>query len=199
MPALRISIDGIEVATVCTDGYDVLNARVGGTRIDDELATLGVFGTSQPENGKSVYRTWVNEIPMKLGQVVAISFLESAPTSHAGKTIEELFPEEEDLDQEFDFKVTAEMFADLRAMPELREKYSFRLKSSSGASFAGESKPDEHGFGFSVLWNSFHSERARVSLHSYTLESLEIRNRPLEYLFEESMNPESTVTFELIA
>jgi hypothetical protein len=198
MPALRISIDGNEVATVCTDGYDVLNARVGGTRIDDELATLGVAGTSQPENGESIYRTWVNEIPMQTGQVVAVSFLESAPNSHGGKTIEELFPEE-DLVEEMDFTVTAEMFAELRAKPKLREKYSFRIKSSSGASFTGESKPDEHGFGFSVVWNSFHPERARISLHSYTLESLEIRNRPLEYLFEESVHAESTVTFELVA
>jgi hypothetical protein len=198
MPALRISIDGNEVATVCTDGYDVVNARVSGTRIDDEPATLGVSGTSQPENGESVYRTWVNELPLKPGQVVAVSLLESASTSHAGKTIEELFPEE-DITEEADFTVTTEMFAELRAKPKLREKYSFLLKSSSGASFAGESKPDEHGFSFSVVWNSFHPERARISLHSYTLDSLENRDTPLVHLFEERTSPESMVTFELVA
>lgn len=197
MPALRISIDGNEVATVCTDGYDVLDARVSGTRIDEELATLGVTGTSQPENGKSVYRIWVNETPIRSGQVVAVSLLESAATSHAGKTIEELFPGEDDA-EEMDFTLTTEMLAELRAKPKFREKYFFKLNSSSGASFSGQSKPEEHGFSFSVVWNSFHPERARISLHSYTLDSLEVRDTRLEYLFEERTSPESTVTFELV-
>jgi hypothetical protein len=33
-------------------------------------------------------------------------------------------------------------------------------------------KSDEHGFGFSVLWNSFHPDQVSVSLHSYTLDSI---------------------------
>lgn len=198
MPALRISIDGNEVATVCTDGYAVLDAHVSGARIDEELATLSVAGTSQPENGEYVHRTWVNDIPMKSGQVLTIAFLESASSSHDGKTIEELFPDE-DTTEEMDFTVTAEMFAELKAKPKLREKYSFRVKSSSGASFAGETKPEGHGFSFSVLWNSFQPEWARISLHSYTIESLEVRDEPLEYLFQERAYPESSVTFELVA
>jgi hypothetical protein len=33
-------------------------------------------------------------------------------------------------------------------------------------------KSDEHGFGFSVLWNSFHPDRVSLSMHSYTLDAI---------------------------
>jgi hypothetical protein len=90
------------------------------------------------------------------------------------------------------------MFTELRAKPKLREKYSFRLVSSSGINFIGETNPDEHGFGFTVLWNSSHPERARVSLHSYSLESLEALG-PMNNHVEEKIHYGGSVQFELIA
>jgi hypothetical protein len=122
---------------------------------------------------------------LRPGQRINVVFVENGKSSHPGKAIEELFPDEPSITRT-DFKPTAEMFEELRAKPKLREKFSFRLFSSSGASFVGESAPSEHGFGFTVLWNSFHPERATVSLHTYTLESLETRSS-LNYLFEEKI------------
>ncbi len=197
MPALSISIDGAVIATVCTDGYDVLDVRASGTRIDDHLANLGVSGGSYPEDGDHTHLIWVNELQLQPSQVVTVSFLEHASSSHTGKTIEELFPDEK-LTIETDFKPTAEVFNELRAKPKLRDKFSFRLASSSGKAFAGETAPDDHGFGFSVLWNSHHPERARVSLHSYTLENLESRTAMTNH-FEERINYGGSVRFELVA
>jgi hypothetical protein len=196
MPALSVSIDGVMIATVCTDGYDVLNVRASGTCIDDHLSDLEVAGGSYPENGDQTYLTWVNELHLQPGQVVIVSFLEHASSSHAGKTIEELFPDETPMTVT-DFKPTTEMFKELRAKPRFRDKFSFRL-ASSGAVFVGQTASDEHGFGFSVLWNSHHHEHARVSLHSYTLDSLESRG-PINNHFEEHINYGDSVRFELIA
>lgn len=80
----------------------------------------------------------------------------------------------------------------------LRDKFSFRLAFSSGTVVAAETAPDEHGFGFTVLWNSFHPERVRVSLHSYTLDSLETQG-PMNYHIEEQMKYGDSVSFELVA
>ena len=197
MPALSVSIDGALIATVCTDGYDVLNVRASGTRIDDHLADLDISGGSYPEDGNHTHLIWANELQLQPGQVVTVSFLEHALSSHSGQTIDELFPDEE-LAADADFKPTAEMFTELRAKSKLRDKFSFRLESSSGNTFAGETAPDAHGFGFSILWNSHHPERARVSLHSYTLDGLESRN-PMSNHFEERLNFGGSVRFELIA
>lgn len=197
MPALSVSIDGVAIATASADGYDVMSVRAGGTRIDDDLATLDLSGGSYPEDRESSYLTWISDLTLRPGQVVTVSFLESAASSHEGKTIEELFPDEPPTPQT-DLKPTNEIFNELRAKPKLREKYSFRLVSSSGTSFIGETKPDEHGFGFTVLWNSSYPQRARVSLHSYTLDDLEVRG-PMNNYFEERIHYGDSVQFELVA
>lgn len=185
MPAIEITVDGSTVVTVSTDGLDVLGINIGGTQVDEELASLNVSGGSYPEGGPATSLTWVASTPLHAGQQIAVTFLESGQSSQPGKTIEELFPDEPPFDQT-DFTPTLEMFQELRTRPKFREKSILRLVSSSGSSFAGETAPAEHGFGFSVLWNSFHPERARVSLHAYTLDSLESRG-PFNTLFEEKI------------
>jgi hypothetical protein len=191
MPALDITVDGAKVATVSTDGLDVLGVNIGGTQVDEELASLDVSGGRYPEGGAPISLTWVACAPLRPGQCIGVTFHESGQSSQPGKTIEELFPDEPRTEQ-IDFTPTAEMFNELRAKPKLREKFQLRLRSSSGASFVGETAPAEHGFGFSVLWNSFHPERARVSLHAYTLDSLESRS-PFNNLFEEKITYEGSV------
>lgn len=186
MPALNITVDGVKIVTVSTDGLDVLAVNIGGTQVDEELASLDVSGGSYPEGAASTSLTWVCCTPLCAGQQVGVSFSEHGQSSQLGKTLEELFPDEQSSGQT-DFKPTAEMFKEIRAKPKFREQFNFRLVSSSGASFVGETAPAEHGFGFSVLWNSFHPEQARVSLHTYTIDSLE-SSGPLNNLFVEKIS-----------
>jgi len=174
MPALDITLDGASIATVSTDAFNVMSVNVGGTLVDEEYPSLDVSGGSYPEDAASTYLSWVCHQVLQPGQRIKVTFLESAASSHAGKTIDELFPDEPPSAQT-DFTPTDEMMCELRAKPKRREKFSFHLTSSNGKAFDAETQPDEHGFGFSVLWNSYQPERARVSLHSYTLESLENR------------------------
>lgn len=197
MPALSLSVDGMTIATVYTGGYDVVTVHAGGTRVDDDLATLDLSGGSYPEDGESTYLIWVANLPLQPGQAIEVSFLETASTSHHGKTIEELYPDETPTEPT-DFKPTTEMFAELRNRPKLHDKFSFRLVSSVGTVFVGETTPDDHGFGFTVVWNSFHPECARVSLHSYTLDGLESHG-PMNKHVEEHMHYGDSVRFELVA
>jgi len=197
MPALSVSIDGKAIATVCTDGYDVLDVRVSGTRVDEELACLDVSGGSYPQEGESTYLIWVCELPLRPSQLVTISFLESGSSSHKGKTVAEMFPDEEPTTIT-DFTPTPKMINELQAKPRLREKFSFRLNSSLGTAYVGETEPDEHGFGMSLLWNSSQPERAKVSLHSFSLESLAAHG-PLNKHVEEHMHFGGSVRFELVA
>jgi hypothetical protein len=196
MPSLRVSVDGTVVASVCTDGYDSLSARVSGTRIDEELATLDVAGGSYPNDAESTYLTWIDST-LNPGQVVLVEFIESEPSTHKGKTIEELAVGEPPVSK-VDFKPNAEMFEQLRRTPRTRDKFSLRLGSSFGQSFVGETGPDDHGFSFSVHWTSFHPERARLSLHSYTLDGLE-NHKPMNNYVEERMNVGNSVHFQLDA
>ena len=93
MPALEVSVDGVKIATVSTDGFDVMSVNVGGALIDDDLASLSVSGGSYPENGSPLSLWWVSELSLHAGQRVGVSFLEHGISSHPGQTVEELFPQ----------------------------------------------------------------------------------------------------------
>jgi len=196
MPALKVSIDGAPVATVCTDGFDILTVQVHGTLVDSELATLDISGGRYPAVGESTHLIWANDTYLNHGQVVNVAFLENAPTSHAGKTIDELFPDEEPVTQT-DFSLTDAMFAEIRARPKARDGFNFRLDMAHGLSVIGETRPADHGFGFSVLWAHTRTEEARVSLHSYSLEELEQR-APGNYYAKERMQFSDSIQFELL-
>ncbi len=191
MPAISVTLDGKTLATVCTDGYDMVSVRVSGSRLDEHLAELEVTGGPPPKNGESTYLTWVDSVPIQAGKEVVVSVVESGLTSHAGKTIEELFPGKE-LPKITDFKPPAEMFAELRTRPRLRDKFSFRLQASSGRTFEGDTTDD--AFAFGITWISHHPERARLTLHSYTFEELEQR-APMNYHVQDRIHVGDSVRF----
>ena len=193
MPALTISIDDAPQATVSTDDYDVVSVRISGSRINENLADLDVTGGTHPEDGESTYLIWVDSLAIQTGQVITVSYLEQAITSYPGKTIDERFPDEE-RPEVTEFRPTPDMFTELRVRPTTREGFSFRLQSSSGTTFDG--KTTDHGFAFTVLYDSFHPEQARLSLHSYTLENLEQRG-PMSYHVKENIQVGDTVSFEV--
>lgn len=197
MPALSIAINGVTLATVSMDGCDVMSLHAAGTRIDENLGALDLSGGSYPESGESTYLTWINQIPLQTGQVIMVTFLDAAPTSHAGKTFDELFPDEASSTRT-ELKPRGDLFAEVRSMQTLRDRFSFRIDSSSGINFAGETTQDEYGFGFHVLWNSRSPDKARVALHSYTLDQLEARG-PMNYHFEDELHYGDWVRFELTA
>ena len=180
MPALHILIDGNPIATVSTEGNEVLALSIHGSLVEEEFAHLDVDGGPQ---GK--YLTWIPQLPLSAGQSVVVRFLEDGESSCPGKIIEELFPEEE-IDRDIDFKSTPEQFVELRAKQKVRERFSFSL-SSGDFSCSDVTRESDYGFGFTVLWNSFHPDRARFSLHSYTLDDLE-HKAPMNYLAQERLN-----------
>ena len=187
MPSISVSLDGEALVCVRTDGYDVMSVNVSGTRVDDEFAELYMSAGSYPDQGESTHLIWLNSMPIRPGQVVEVNLAEGGETSQAGKTIAELFPDEVSRDP-IDFKATPEMFAELRARPSKRSRYLFGIKLSSGTSVSAQTAPDEHGFGFSVLWNSHRPERASVSFHSYTIESME-HQTPMKFHVQEHLHP----------
>jgi len=197
MAALCVSIDGIMIATVCLDEYDVVSAGAHGTRIDEEVAHVDFSGGAYPKDGESKYVFWLNELTLAVGQTLDIAFFENGSTSYPGKTIEELYPDEQ-AEAPTDFKPKAEALAEIRAMPKLRTGYSFQCDTSSGSSYRGQTAPEDHGFSFSALWDSTRPEQARVSLHSYTLEALETEG-PLNYHLREKLSFGDSVRFGITA
>lgn len=197
-PTISVLLDGELLARVNTTGYDVVSVGVHGTRIDEEFATLDMSGGAYPENRESTYLIWINRQTLRPRQQIEVRLEENGETLRAGKTIEELFPAARDAEEQGHFYRTDALFAELRAMPLRRGGFSFQVGNSTGASYAGRTAPADHGFGFSLLWNSYRPERARCALHAYTLEELQNR-RPMRDLIREYVEAPCAVTLRVDA
>lgn len=184
MPAFCVSVDEEIIVTVCTGGYDILSIQVSGTLIDQEFSKLNVTGGKYSGDEDTKHLIWVSEMPLRANQTVAVKMLSDSATSFPGKTIDELFPID-DPAETADFKPTSEMFDELRSKLKLRSRIAFHLKSSLDTNFVGHTAGEDHGFGFSILWDTWRPESARVSLHSYTLDSLQHRGPFSDHVKEE--------------
>jgi hypothetical protein len=184
MAAISVLLDSKLLATVNSSEYDVVSVQVHGTKIDTEFAMLEMSGGKHPEKGDSTHLIWINGHVLGPGQRIEVRFEETGETFPKGKTIDELFPKNEASSEPVDFKPTEAIFTELRAMPHLRESYSFKLQGAVGTEFIGSTAAADHGFGFSLLWNSFHPERASYSLHAYTLSELEARSTLRDFVQE---------------
>lgn len=161
-----------------------MSVAVQGTCVEEEVAELMLTGGKYPEEGDSVYLTWINSHPLKAGDLVEVTLQDEGETSHDGKTLAELFPDEVESGERVDFTPTAELFAELRQRTQVRERFRFELQTSRGTTYVGETAEGEHGFGFTVLWNSHRPSRASLSLHSYTIDSLEHRSPMHDHVCE---------------
>lgn len=184
MPAISVLLDGELLATVNTSGYDVVSVDVHGLRIGEEFAELDMRGGTHPENEKSTHFVWINRRVLQPGQQIEVRFSEAGETLHRGETLEELFPDKKNTELPEGFKSREAAFAELRAEPSRRDGCTLKLRSSAGASFVGSTAPTDHGFGFSLTWNSFRPARASYSLGAYTLDELETRAPLTDFIRE---------------
>jgi hypothetical protein len=177
MPLLRVLVDGIQVAAVSTESLDVLAVDLSGTKIDETFAHIGLSGGRYPAGRESEHLIWLSELVVHPGQRVRVEVAASGENSHAGKTIDELFPEDaediEDSEEPQDLPLSRDAIVDnVAARAQMRTGYHFAVESSSGAACSAKVSADEHGFGISFLWNSVRAERVSASLHTYSLEQL---------------------------
>ena len=168
-PALSVRVNGEHLVTVAADGLDMVDVRVHGDVIDEEFAFLYISGGYHGDEGEHTYLIW-EERQLTPGAEVEVKFLESAVTSRPGRTIDELHPEDEMPHGPWP---TSEMiFEQLAARPKIREGFHFEVAPPNAQKISAVTSPADHSFGFTVSWTAFHPERARVSLHSFTLENI---------------------------
>ena len=171
MPALSVKLNGEFLVRVATDGLDVFDVGVSGDLLGPEHATLRVSGGSFPEGQPSLYLLWENERTLVPGDTIEVAFLAEGNTSHPGKTIDQLYPDEEESPSE-PLAPAEEVVRELKQRPKAFASLAFEFIGPDGSSVLSKTSPEEHGFAFSVLWNSQRPERARASAHTYSLDSL---------------------------
>lgn len=183
MAALRIDVDGVELATVNLEGMHLMHVSVHSS-LHEEAATQlevhgGTYGDTTATDG---HRIWVNDKHLLPGQLVRVSFVESAAQFDQGQTMDELFPNREEPAEEYDFTMTDARAAELRARPKLRESFSANVVTSSGTECRVGSSPKNDQFTFMILWNNTRPEQARLSVRTYCFEDVIKRQRGNDHL-----------------
>jgi hypothetical protein len=196
VPFLRISVDANLVAAVATEGRDFVTVLLGGTVVDDEYADLSVSAVASVSDQKPDHRTWIDQSPLIAGQCVEVELVEKATETGLGKSFDELYPNYNGSHMTAPID-KASTIADIRKCPALRSGYKFAFTSSVGKVELFSTMTEDHGFSFNVLWTYRHPDRARVSLHSYTLAGIET-DMPGHYFVRDTIGLGAGVKFRMV-
>lgn len=172
MAALSVTLNDQFLVSVATDAFDLVDVSVSGDVIGPEHAILRVSAGSFPDGQASTYLIWEDERQLVPGDMVTVRFLADGITSRPGKTIDELYADESEPKPAEPFATPEQMVAELKQKPKRFASLAFRFVAADGTRSQVQTAPEEHGFGFTVLWDKFRPETARAAIHSYTLDSL---------------------------
>ena len=73
-----------------------------------------------------------------------------------------------------------------------------RLVSNDGAVSTHATAPEEHGFGFNILWNNRHPNRIAMSLNAYTIDTV-AEEKPGRILANRKIPLHGEIRLELVA
>src|SRR5215472_14920012 len=141
MLVLSVFVDERLMASVCTEGLDVLTVNIGGTKIDESLATVEFSGGTYPEGGDSKHLIWLSDLELESGQCVRVEVAATGSNSHSGKTIEELYPGS--TEEKFGPMPSREqLIAEVKTRRHLRSHFSVGVRASSGANVSTQVRPE---------------------------------------------------------
>ncbi|OBV38614.1 hypothetical protein [Janthinobacterium psychrotolerans] len=170
MPCLSVELDGAPVTTINLAGMVVVDVSVHGALDRNPKAALDAGGGSDAQGGRG-YLIWVTELPIQAGAVLKVVFHEACENPDEGKTIEQLFPDEEPCTQT-DFTINDEMAAEIRARPQLHQAFSVQVATSQGQQAMAVSDVRNTDFTFRVLWDHTRPHQARAHLSTHCLDDV---------------------------
>lgn len=174
MPGISVEVNGARVATISLAGREVVDVSVYGALDRDPKATLNAGGNHHVDGGYG-YLVWIPERALLAGDVVRVRLDKTCGIADQGKTIDELYPDEEPSTRT-DFTIDENMAAELRARPRLHDAFAVQVETSSGQQAAAASDDLNTDFSFSLLWDSFRPDQARVRLATHCLDDVLARS-----------------------
>ena len=180
-PGLVVRINNVVAAAVSSENLNVLSVRIHGDVISPETAILDVTGGyyGGPEGAKHLI--WVHDRELSASDEVEVQFQDIAASSHAGKTIEEIYPEADAPadDQPLD---VAELAGYLRDQPRLRSGFDLHVRVSEAGQQVFSTGGQDHSFFVSVMWDWKSIDSAKLSVSSTTIQNIAEQKPGAQYL-----------------
>jgi hypothetical protein len=196
MPHIAVDVNNVRVTTINLASMRVIDVSVHGALDRALKAAADAMGGNYDEDGCG-HLTWLMEHPLQPGDMVRVHLNQDGAKGDAGKTFEELFPDEPPSTQT-DFSISDTMAAEIRARPRLHAAFEVRASTSAGQQATATSDERNTGFRFSVLWNHFQPDQARVHLATYCLDDVLTRTAGTTQL-QATIHAGESATFSLVA
>jgi hypothetical protein len=180
MPSIVVEVDGARIATINLDGMQVVDVSVHGGLDGENKATLSATGGNYAD-GACGHVIWIAERPLQAGEVVVVTLDENCDLADHGQTMNELYPDEAPRTRT-DFTISDEMAAEIRARPQLHDRFIVQAETSSGERVTALSDELNTNFRFGLLWDWLHPDRARTWLTTYCFEDVLARTGRAKHL-----------------
>ena len=196
MPHIAVDVNNIRITTIDLTSMRVINASVRGALDLPLKAAVDAMGGNYDE-GSCGHLTWLMDHPLQPGDIVHVHLNQDDAEGDAGKTFEELFPDEPPSTQT-DFSISDTMAAEIRARPRLHAAFEVQASTSAGQQATATSDERNTDFRFSVLWDHFQPDQARVHLATYCLDHVLARMAGTTHL-QTTIRAGESATFSLVA
>ena len=173
----------------------MVSVLVSGSLVKECAGDLDVSGGTYGAGDEARHLTWVDQ-PIEVGQIVRVELLETSVEFGDGRTIEEIYPDDQPGTDSVPSR--AEAISQIEAMPRRRARFELRLSDQDNQIGTLSSEPEEIGFSLSVLWASNKNDEARVSLHAYSVESMR-NNQNGRYVMKGRLRIGGALSCELVA
>ena len=180
MLGFKVYVNQMEVARVSVKELDVFSVRVSGDFKSQEIARLEINGGKYPKDKEGIFLIWIDSQELHYNDLIEVKFCKFDSKSSSGKTIDELYEDEEDSSS--DERTIEEIFDALAELPNLRNKMDFEVIFPSGEKYRVETNRGDYCFGHTVLWNSVRREKASVFLTSNTIDNAKNRENGSEHI-----------------
>ena len=196
MPHIAVDVNNVRITTINLASTRLMNVSVHGALDRALKAAVDAMGGSY-EEGICGHLTWLIDHPLQPGDIVRVHLNQHDAKGDAGKTFEELFPDETPSSQT-DFSISDTMAAEIRARPRLHAAFEVQASTPDGQQATATSDERNTDFRFSVLWDHFQPDQARVHLATHCLDHVLARMAGTTHL-QTTIRAGESATFSLIA
>ena len=170
-PGLVVRVNKVVVAAVSSEDLNILSVRIHGDVLAPEIAAIDVTGGYYGDPEETRHLLWVTEHEISELDEVEIQFQDVPASSHAGKTIEEAFPEESAPadGQPLDIEELAEY---LRGQPRLRDGFDLHVRVSDVEPQVFRIRDPDYSFFVSTMWNWQSMDSAKLSVSSNSIQNI---------------------------
>ena len=196
MPHIVVDVNNVRITTINLAPMRVMDVSVHGALDRALKAVADAMGGNYDENGCG-HLTWLMEHPLQPGDMVRVHLNQGEAKGDTGKTFEELFPDETPSTQT-DFSISEAMAAEIRARPRLHEAFEVQASTPDGQQATATSDERNTDFRFSVLWDHFQPDQARIHLATYCLDHVLARMAGTTHL-QTTIQAGESATLSLVA